>query len=100
MDEKLKEIKRLWSSELSSSGFSSNIRHDDIGWLIQIVESQAKMIESLSRIEKDMEDDYNILTSRYVKAITALEQIVSLTLNPREYEPSLSSINHIAREGI
>ena len=50
---------------------------------------------------RDLECELNNLKKRNGnKLLSALKEIESLTRNPKEYEPSTYSINHIAREAI
>ncbi|WP_137743301.1 hypothetical protein [Robertmurraya siralis] len=76
-----------------NSAFNLTIKWDNN--LITSKETLQEIYEELSK-----GDLFNLLTeaiSQKEKAINALKEIESLTMNPREYEPSIYSINHIAR---
>jgi hypothetical protein len=51
----------------------------------------------LSRGQKDIVNELIDMVESYK---SALKEIESLTLNPREYEPSYYTINHIARNAL
>lgn len=51
---RIAEIKQLWECEWSTVGMSTHVRHDDVGWLLEFIETQRKLIESYGRVTKGM----------------------------------------------
>ncbi|MEM5592795.1 hypothetical protein AAHH67_15500 [Niallia circulans] len=72
-----------------------------LGYIIEKLESEGFRVEftqGINQFHFHISWD-NELTQKEI-LINALKEIEALTRNPREYEPSYYSINHIAREAI
>ncbi|MDT0160456.1 MULTISPECIES: hypothetical protein [unclassified Bacillus (in: firmicutes)] len=52
--ERIEEIKQLWECEWSTVGMSTHVRHADVGWLLEFIEAQRKLIESYGRVTEGM----------------------------------------------
>lgn len=59
--ERIEEIKQLWECEWSTVGMSTHVRHDDVGWLLEFIDAQRKLIESYGRVTEGMTEDYQRL---------------------------------------
>lgn len=91
--EKLEENGFEVTLSQGNSAFNLTIKWDEISTTPK--ETLQEIYEGLSK-----GDLFNLLTeavSQKEKAINALKEIETLTRNPREYEPSIYTINHIAR---
>lgn len=101
--DRLQEIKALHALEkvgVQGMKSSNHVSHSDVEWLIGQVEKTEilkKGLDSCLRTAEGMTEDYHSAEKLLRKYEEALEEVKSLTTNPREYQPSYHTLHHIAR---
>jgi len=105
IQEVINEANRLRVNEKSGLGHISITKtpmsEHHLGYIIEKLESEGFKVEFTQGINQfHFHVSWDNVNDQKEVLLKALKEIESLTRNPREYEPSYYTINHIAKEAI